>query len=148
VDNTLVRFGVSLPKHLIERFDAHIRAKNYSNRSEAIRDLIRQELIEEAIDHDGEVIGALHLLYNHHKRELSDQITSIQHDAHHLIISSTHVHLDHDNCLEVILLRGQSSVLRKLANRLIALKGVNHGQLYLTSRSLQSGEEQGITQDE
>jgi len=133
MDNTLVRFGVSLPKYLIERFDAHIQNKDYSTRSEAIRDLIRQELIEEEIEQDGEVIGALHLLYNHHKRELSDQITSIQHDLHHLIISSTHVHLDHDNCLEVILLRGQSRELRRLANKLTALKGVNHGQLYLTS---------------
>ncbi len=134
MDNTLVRFGVSLPKYLIEQFDAHIQDKNYTNRSEAIRDLIRQELIKEEIDQDGEVIGALHLLYNHHKRELSDQITSVQHDLHHLIISSTHVHLDHDNCLEVVLLRGHSSELRRLANRLLTLKGVNHGQLYLTSR--------------
>ena len=135
MENTLVRFGVSLPKYLIEQFDKHIHNKNYSNRSEAIRDLIRQELIEVDIEQDeGEVIGALHLLYNHHKRELSDQITSIQHDLHNLIISSTHVHLDHDNCLEVILLRGQSSELRHLANKLLALKGVNHGQLYLTSR--------------
>ena len=134
MDNTLVRFGVSLPKYLIEQFDKHIHDKNYSNRSEAIRDLIRQVLIEEDIEQDGEVIGALHLLYNHHKRELSDQITSIQHDLHDLIISSTHVHLDHDNCLEVILLRGQSRELRALANKLLALKGVNHGQLYLTSR--------------
>ncbi len=140
MENKLVRFGVSLPQHLIKKFDAHIREKNYSNRSEAIRDLIRQELIEEEIDQDErEVIGALHLLYNHHKRELSDQLTSIQHDLHHLIISSTHVHLDHDNCLEVILLRGQSSKLRHLANQLIALKGVIHGRLYLTSRAVQSG---------
>ncbi|HGY56280.1 MAG TPA: nickel-responsive transcriptional regulator NikR [Caldithrix abyssi] len=140
MENKLVRFGVSLPQQLINKFDAHIREKNYSNRSEAIRDLIRQELIEEEIDQDErEVIGALHLLYNHHKRELSDQLTSIQHDLHHLIISSTHVHLDHDNCLEVILLRGQSSKLRHLANQLIALKGVIHGRLYLTSRAVQSG---------
>jgi len=130
----LVRFGVSLPKHLIERFDAHIRDRNYSNRSEAIRDLIRQKLIEEEIEGDEIVIGVLHLLYDHHRRELSERLTDIQHDHHELIISATHVHLDHHNCLEVIMLKGKASIIRILSNKMIATKGVKHGQLYLTSQ--------------
>lgn len=130
----LVRFGVSLPKHLIERFDGHIRHRNYSNRSEAIRDLIRQKLIEEEIEGDEIVIGVLHLLYDHHQRELSEKLTDIQHDHRELIISTTHVHLDHYNCLEVIMLRGKASIIRILSNKMIATKGVKHGQLYLTSQ--------------
>jgi len=130
----LVRFGVSLPGHLIQRFDEHIRERNYTNRSEAIRDLIRQKLIEEEIEGDETVIGVLHLLYDHHKRELSEKLTDIQHDHHELIISAIHVHLDHDNCLEVIMLRGNASLIRLLSNKMIATKGVKHAQLYLTSQ--------------
>ncbi len=130
----LIRFGVSLPQTLIRRFDQLIKEKQYPNRSEAIRDLIRKTLIEEEIVQDQEVIGVLHLLYDHHKRELSDRLTDIQHDHHDLIISSTHVHLDHDNCLEVILLKGRAGQIRSIADKLIAIKGVKHGQLYLTSQ--------------
>ena len=130
----LIRFGVSLPKTLITRFDQLIKQKQYPNRSEAIRDLIRKMLIEEEIQSDQEVLGVLHLLYDHHQRELSDRLTDIQHDHHNLIISSTHVHLDHDNCLEVILLKGRAGQIKQIADRLIAIKGVKHGQLYLTSK--------------
>ncbi len=130
----LIRFGVSLPKHLMTEFDRHIRKKAYPNRSEAIRDLIRKTLIEEEIAGDQIVIGVLHLLFDHHKRDLADKLTDIQHDHHDVIISSTHVHLDHDNCLEVILLKGKVSILRSLSDRMIATKGVKHGQLYLTSK--------------
>lgn len=129
----LVRFGVSIPQHLSERFDRLIKAKEYSNRSEAIRDLIRKTLVEEEIELNEEVIGVLHLLFDHHKREITDNLTDIQHDHHKLIISSTHVHLDHDNCLEVILMRGKAKNIRKLSDLMIATKGVKHGQLYLTS---------------
>ena len=130
----LIRFGVSLPQTLIQRFDQLIKQKQYPNRSEAIRDLIRKMLIEEEIVQDQEVIGVLHLLYDHHKRELSDRLTAIQHDHHDLIISSTHVHLDHDNCLEVILMKGRAGQIRTIADKLIAIKGVKNGQLYLTSQ--------------
>lgn len=130
----LIRFGVSLPQPLISRFDSHIREKNYPNRSEAIRDLIRKTLIEEEIIDDKNVIGVLHLLYDHHKRELGEKLTEMQHDHHDLVISAMHVHLDHDNCLEVIMLKGKASEIRLLANRMIASKGVKHGQLYLTSQ--------------
>ncbi|MCD6376306.1 MAG: nickel-responsive transcriptional regulator NikR [Caldisericaceae bacterium] len=130
----LIRFGVSLPQTLIQRFDQLIKQKQYPNRSEAIRDLIRKMLIEEEIVQDQEVIGVLHLLYDHHKHELSDRLTDIQHDHHDLIISSTHVHLDHDNCLEVILMKGRAGQIRTIADKLIAIKGVKNGQLYLTSQ--------------
>ena len=129
----LVRFGVSLPKSLIEKFDKLIKRKNYPNRSEAIRDLIRQSLIEEEVQSNQEVVGILHLLYDHHKRELSDKLNHIQHDHHELIISSTHVHLNHDNCVEVILLRGKGEQIKKLADKLIATIGVINGKLYITS---------------
>lgn len=130
----LIRFGVSLPQTLIQRFDQLIKEKQYPNRSEAIRDLIRKRLIEEEIVQDQEVIGVLHLLYDHHQRELSDRLTDIQHDHHDLIISSTHVHLDHDNCLEVILMKGRAGQIKSISDKLIAIKGVKNGRLYLTSQ--------------
>lgn len=129
-----IRFGVSLPQELIERFDAHINKKNYPNRSEAIRDLIRRDLISEEIAKGEDVLGVLHILYDHHKRELSDKLTAVQHDHHDLIISSTHVHLDHDNCLEVILLKGKAEEINNLSNQIISAKGVNDGKLYMTSK--------------
>ncbi len=129
----LIRFGVSLPKSLIQRFDSMIRKKGYSSRSEAIRDLIRKTLIEQEIAQDALVLGVLHLLYDHHQRELSDRLTDMQHDHHEQIISTTHVHLDHDNCLEVILLKGRAKEIQALADKMIAVKGVKTGKLYLTS---------------
>jgi CopG family nickel-responsive transcriptional regulator len=130
---SLIRFGVSIPVTLIKKFDRLIQHKNYSNRSEAIRDLIRKELVEEEIEENGEAVGVLHILYNHHRRELSEKLTDIQHKHHSLVLSSMHIHLDHDNCIEVILLRGKSQNVKKLADLLIAAKGVKHGKLNLTS---------------
>ncbi|HFE65184.1 MAG TPA: nickel-responsive transcriptional regulator NikR [Caldithrix sp.] len=129
----LIRFGVSIPEDLCRRFDAHIARKNYPNRSESIRDLIRNELIEEEIKQNTEVVGVLHLLYDHHKRELSDRLTDLQHENRHLVLSSMHIHLDHDNCIEVILIRGKAQEVKNLANSLIATKGVKHGRLNITS---------------
>ena len=128
-----IRFGVSLPKELIDRFDRTIQKKNYSNRSEAIRDLIRKSLIEEDINTNKIVLGVLHILYDHHKRELSDKLTALQHDNHDLIISTTHVHLNHDDCLEVILLKGKVELIRLLSDKMIAVKGVKNGKLFLTA---------------
>lgn len=128
-----IRFGVSLPQELIERFDDHIRKKNYSNRSEAIRDLIRKSLIDESIVENKEVLGVLHLLYDHHKRELSEKLTAIQHDHHDVIITATHVHLNHHDCLEVILLKGDVTIIQKLADQMIAVNGVKNGKLFLTA---------------
>ena len=129
----LVRFGVSIPEELIRKFDEHIREKHYSNRSEAIRDMMRKELIQEEVDQNMEVVGVLNILYDHHQRELADKLTGLQHDNHRLVLSSMHIHLDHDNCVEVVLLRGKSSDVRSLAEALIATKGVKHGTLNITS---------------
>jgi len=129
----LVRFGVSLPGELSQRFDALCRRKKYTNRSEAIRDLIRHALVEEEIEGDALVIGVLNLLYDHHKRELQEKLTLFQHNHHDKFISTTHVHLDHDNCLEVILLKGQAREIKLIADQMIAVTGVKHGQVYLTS---------------
>ncbi|MBD3224925.1 MAG: nickel-responsive transcriptional regulator NikR [Caldithrix sp.] len=133
MQNHLVRFGVSLQKSLIDRFDQLIRQKGYANRSEAIRDMIRERLIAEEIESDHQVVGILHLLYDHHKRELSERLTEIQHQAHDSVISSTHIHLDHDNCLEAIILKGRAKKIQELANKILATKGVKNGKLYVTS---------------
>jgi len=135
----IVRFGVSLDRKLLDRFDALIRAKNYTNRSEALRDLIRQELVLKAWDEDRNVAGAITYVYDHHQRELLNRILDIQHDFQNLIISSQHVHLDHDNCLEIVAVRGKASEINRLADMLRAVKGVRHGTLSM------SGAEEGRT---
>ncbi|MBR9978938.1 MAG: nickel-responsive transcriptional regulator NikR [Bacteroidetes bacterium] len=129
----LIRFGVSLPEDLIRKFDRLTKRKKYPNRSEAIRDLIRRELVQEAVDSDRIVAGVLSVLYDHHKTAISETLTSLQHDHHKSIISTTHVHLDHDNCLEVIMLHGRAKDIRKFADGIISIKGVKHGGLHLTS---------------
>ena len=129
----LVRFGVSLPKDLMTKFDRLVKRKRYPNRSEAIRDLIRRELVQEDIASDKIVAGVLSLLYDHHKSAIAEKLTSLQHDHHQSIISITHVHLDHDNCLEVILLHGRARDIKKFADGIISIKGVKHGGLHLTS---------------
>lgn len=129
----LVRFGVSLDDELLRKFDQYIKEKNYSNRSEAFRDLIRQELIKKEWDTGKDVAGAITLVYNHHQRELLNKITDLQHDFQGVIISTQHVHLDHDNCLEIVAVRGKSREVRKLAEMLKAIKGVKHGALSMSS---------------
>jgi CopG family nickel-responsive transcriptional regulator len=130
---SLIRFGVSIPEALSQRFDQLIRRKKYHNRSEAIRNLIREALIEEEIDENSDVVGVVNILYDHHHRELNERLTEIQHEQHHMVLSAMHVHLDHDNCVEVIIVKGQSGRVRELAEALIASKGVKHGALNLTS---------------
>ncbi len=129
----LMRFGISLPQNLMEQFDAHITKRGYSNRSEAIRDLIRERLIEEEISNDHPAVGILHILYDHHQRTLTEKLTELQHQHFNQVISSTHIHLDHDHCLEAIILKGSARDLQQLADRILATKGVKHGKLYLTS---------------
>jgi CopG family nickel-responsive transcriptional regulator len=128
-----IRFGISIPEELSKKFDSHILKKQYTNRSEAIRDLIRTELIKDEIEYDREVIGVLNLVYNHHHRELNKKLTDIQHHNNKWILSSLHFHLDHNNCLEVIVLKGKGKDLRNIAEMLIAVKGIKHGDLSLTS---------------
>ncbi|MDD5165837.1 MAG: nickel-responsive transcriptional regulator NikR [Candidatus Omnitrophica bacterium] len=129
----LIRFGVSLEKELSRKFDAHLGRKNYASRSEAIRDLIRQELVRKEWLGDREVAGAITLIYDHHKRELLNKITDIQHDFQKIIISAQHIHLDHDNCLEVIALKGYPREAQKLADALRSIKGVKHGTLSMST---------------
>jgi CopG family nickel-responsive transcriptional regulator len=129
----LFRFGISLPKDLLEKFDKLISQKSYSNRSEAFRDLIRQELVKEEWREAGEVVGAVTLVYDHHKRELVNKLTDIQHDFQGTIISTQHIHLDHDNCLELIAVKGSAANITKLADTLKSVKGVKHGTLSMSS---------------
>ncbi len=129
-----IRFGVSLDSDLLDKFDALCDERCYQTRSEAIRDLIRNTLVQqEWEDTEREIAGTLTLVYDHHKSDLSQRLTAIQHDMHDMIISSLHVHLDHDNCLEVLVLKGPGQHVRTLAQRLLSIKGVKHGKLSLTT---------------
>ena len=129
-----IRFGVSLDSELLERFDALCDQRGYETRSEAIRDLLRSTLVEQEWEDSGRDIAAtLTLLYDHHKSDLAQKVTNAQHDAHHLIITTLHVHLDHHNCLEVLVLKGPGAEVRGLAERLIATKGVMFGRLSLAT---------------
>lgn len=129
----IVRFGVSLEKELLEKFDKLIKEKKYPNRSEAIRDLIRENLVKKEWTEGKEVAGAITLVFDHHKRELVNTLTDIQHDFHQLIISSQHIHLDHDNCLEIIVVRGKPIEVRGLADKLKSTKGVKYGSLSIAT---------------
>lgn len=129
----IIRFGVSLEKELLDKFDILIKEKKYPNRSEAIRDLIRENLVKREWVEGKEVAGAITLVFNHHRRELMNTLTDIQHDFHQLIISSQHIHLDHDNCLEIIVVRGKPIEVRELADKLRATKGVKYGSLSIAT---------------
>lgn len=129
----LKRFSISLDEDLLEDFDSYIRRRKYSNRSEAIRDLIRKAFVKDEWDADKEVVGVITLVYDHHQNQLQERITELQHDFHHQITSTTHVHMDHHNCLEVIIVRGKAQKVQELAERLIALRGVKDGHLAMSS---------------
>lgn len=129
----LYRFGISLEKGLIEAFDRHIEAKHYQSRSEAIRDLIREELVRKGWAEGGLVAGAIVMTYDHHKRELANRVLDIQHDFHATIISTQHVHLNHHDCLEVIAVRGEAERVEELAASLKALVGVKHLSLSISA---------------
>jgi CopG family nickel-responsive transcriptional regulator len=130
----LERIGVAIDGDLLGKFDRLLDRRGYKNRSEAFRDLIRAELVaESATQASTPVVGTVTLLYDHHVRLLSEKLTALQHDYHHAILSTLHVHLDHNNCLEVIVVQGKSADVQKLADLLIAAKGVKHGKLVLTA---------------
>ena len=129
----LTRFGISLDQRLLKKFDRLVESKGYSNRSEAIRDLIRDSLVREHVEEGGEAAGTITLIYSHNTRELTDTLTDIQHKYHNMVVSSMHIHLDGHNCLEVLVVRGKASVIQKVADRLIGTKGVKHGKLSLTA---------------
>jgi CopG family nickel-responsive transcriptional regulator len=129
----LARFGVSVERDLLKTFDQFIMRKNYSNRSEAFRDIIRKELVAEEWEGKGEVVGVITLIYDHHKRQLGNKLTDIQHDFQGLILSTQHMHLAHNSCLEIIAAKGSCDKVRGLANTLKVLKGVKHGALNMSS---------------
>ena len=124
------RFSISMDKNLLEVFDQLIEDKRYSSRSEAIRDLVRKEIVsKEWASADSEVAATITIIYDHHENELSAMLPHVQHDFFGSILCTTHVHLDHHNCMEVIILKGKSSDIKELSDRIFALKGVKHGQI-------------------
>jgi CopG family nickel-responsive transcriptional regulator len=130
----LSRIGVAIDSDLLEKFDALIASRGYTNRSEAFRDLIRDELVEKSWESpDRKVVGTVSLVYDHHVRLLNKKLTDVQHDHFHHVLSTLHVHLDHDNCLEVLVVRGKASDVKRIADTLIATKGVKHGRLTITT---------------
>ncbi len=132
--SNLVRFGVSIDGQLIKKFDSLIERKGYATRSEAIRDMIRDSLVEqEWQSEERETVGTITLVYNHHTRELDHALTDMQHKSFHHIISALHVHLDAHNCLEVLVVKGSSKEIQKIADRLIGTRGVKHGKLTMTT---------------
>ncbi|HVP54292.1 MAG TPA: nickel-responsive transcriptional regulator NikR [Candidatus Eisenbacteria bacterium] len=130
----LVRTGVALDSDLLRRFDRLLAGESYENRSEALRDLIRNRLNEARVQSgEGFVVGAITLIYDHHHRLLPERLTELQHRYHEVIISTVHSHLDHDLCLEVVVVKGELKRVQELGSRLIGLKGVQHGKLVMSS---------------
>ncbi len=129
----LVRFGVAMDGELLARLDERLEARGYSNRSEALRDLVRAWLSDDHVHGGGMAVATLTLVYDHHVRELTEKLTDMQHDLGDRVVSTLHVHLDHDHCMEVIVLRGPAGVIQQAADRLLATRGVEHGKLVATA---------------
>ncbi|MCD4663992.1 MAG: nickel-responsive transcriptional regulator NikR [Bacteroidales bacterium] len=128
------RFGVSIEEEFLTELDRLVEKYQFPNRSQAIRYLIKKYSVEDEWEENKDVAGAIVLVYDHHKRDLQTKSTDVQHNFHHLILSVQHVHLDHSNCLETIAVKGRANELKKLANQLIAIKGVKHGELVMTAK--------------
>lgn len=126
------RFGVSLEEDLLKDLDGFVKTHEFPNRSQAVRFLIRNNVVDQKWQHDKEVAGCIVLVYDHHKRGLMNKSVSLQHTYEDLVLSAQHVHLDHHNCLEMIALKGKARKLKELADKLIALKGIKHGQLVMS----------------
>jgi CopG family nickel-responsive transcriptional regulator len=129
----LVRASFSLDKHLHEQFERLADERGYQNRSEFLRDLLRQHLVEEEWEKDQEALGTVTLVYDHHQRQLAAKLIDVQHDHHDIVLATTHVHLSHDLCAETIMLRGQASKIRSMADLLRKQKGVLHATLSMSS---------------
>jgi CopG family nickel-responsive transcriptional regulator len=130
----VVRFSISLPGTLAQQLDQMAHQKGYDNRSLAVADMIRAHLVEHRQKFgDEDIAGTITLVYDHHKQHVQATLTDIQHDHHDVIVSALHVHLDHHNCLEVLVVRGQATLIKKIADELIAAKGVKHGKLTVTT---------------
>ena len=127
-DSTLKRFGISMEGGLLRKFDSLVQQRGYENRSEAIRDLVREAIIQQTWE-DGEQIiaGSILLFYDHHQRNLLEEMTRIQHSVHDVILATTHFHLNHDSCLELIVVKGKAKDIQELSNKLTSLKGVSYG---------------------
>jgi len=135
MSSSLIRTGISLDQELLERFDKVVRQKGYGSRSEAIRDLVRDHFVEDDIASNKIVVATVTLIYDHHQHNLAEQLIQAQHDYMGQVLASTHVHLDHHNCLEVIILKGRGIDARKFADKLLSFKGVKHGKLVMTNTS-------------
>jgi len=130
----ITRFGVSIEESLLNNFDRLISRKGYQNRSEALRDLIRESLVQEEWEEGKkETVGTIAIVYSHHTRELSRTLTEMQHRYYQSILSTLHIHLDEHNCLEVLVVKGRGEDIKKISERLIGTKGVKHGKLSLTT---------------
>ena len=133
----ITRFGVSIKPDLLQKFDKMIKKEGYLNRSEAIRDLIRKDLIKEiTMDPNSESIGTLTMIYDHHVGTLTNKLLEIQHDHHKEILTTTHVHIDHHNCLEILVIKGKTKNIQKLAENIKAIKGIKHGELVITKKTI------------
>src|SRR5271166_6319897 len=129
----LSRIGIALDSDLLKRFDRSIEKSGYTNRSEAFRDLIRDRLVrEQTAAPDATVVGTVTLIFDHHASGITEKLTEVQHEHHDLVVSTSHAHLDHDSCLEVLIVHGKSAQVEQFADRLIGLKGVQHGRLVMT----------------
>lgn len=127
------RFSVSIERDLLEQFDRLLIERQYKNRSEAVRDLIRRALIQKEVEADHDVVAVITIVYNHHQRQLQSRLTNIQHEYHRIILSNTHIHLNYEDCLEVIIARAKASEAKTLADRLIAVRGVKDGSVTMSA---------------
>lgn len=128
-DSSLKRFGVSMESSLLQKFDCLVAQKGYANRSEAVRDLVRDALVQQSWDMDSQIVaGSILLFYNHHQRNLLNELAIIQHEMHENILVTTHFHLDKDNCLELIIVKGKAKDIQVLSNKMTTLKGVDYGK--------------------
>ncbi len=128
-DSTLKRFSISMESNLLRKFDSLVKQRGYENRSEAVRDLVRDTLIQHSWEKDEQIVaGSIILFYDHHQNNLLDELTKIQHGMHDNIMATTHFHLDHTNCLELIIVKGKAKDIQQLSNKLTSLKGVQYGK--------------------
>ena len=129
----LTRFSVSVPNNLLQQFDKHVEENHYATRSKAIADLIANTLVKDKWSDNSDVAGAVVLVYDHHTKDVGHQLMELQHHFHHIVVSTQHVHLDHDNCLEIVVLKGKSTEVKELSSRLKACKGIKHASLVMTT---------------
>jgi CopG family nickel-responsive transcriptional regulator len=130
----LERFSISIEKNLLRKFDKYIQKRKYTNRSEAIRDLIREVFVKEEWEADKEVFGVISFIYDHHQPNIQERITAIQHDFYKNVVSATHVHIDHHNCLEVVIVSGLANNIRELHERIKSLRGVKNANMTMSTK--------------